>query len=67
MDDTKLRDRLFLTRLRRELAHYRVLKESGVTRRLHDELHAVLAESRRLRRRTGWLVRTKKPLPKVID
>ena len=65
--DANLRDRLFLTGLRRELAHQRVVREAGVSRRLRQEVHDVIAESLRLRRRTGWLVRTKKPLPRVID
>jgi hypothetical protein len=63
--DSRLRDRLFLTRLNRHLARTRVRDESNVTRRLHMDLHAVVAEARRLRRRAAWLVRMKKPLPKV--
>jgi hypothetical protein len=64
--DAELRNRLFLNRLKRELGHARVLAESRVTRRLHDEIHATVAESRRLRRRGRWLRRTKQPLPTVI-
>ena len=64
--DAELRDRLFLTRLRHELAHHRLFREFAVTRRLRHELHAVVAESRRIGRRTRWLVRTPKPLPRVI-
>lgn len=63
--DNRLRDRLFLTRLTRHLARTRVRVESSVTQRLQTDLHAVVAEARRLRRRAAWLVRVKKPLPKV--
>ena len=63
--DNRLRDRLFLTRLTRHLARTRARLESNVTQRLHTDLHAVVAEARRLRRRAAWLVRVKKPLPKV--
>jgi hypothetical protein len=63
--DNRLRDRLFLTRLTRHLARTRVRVESNVTKRLHTDLHAVVAEARRLRRRAAWLVRVRKPLPKV--
>ena len=63
--DNRLRDRLFLTRLTRHLARTRVRVESNVTQRLQTDLHAVVAEARRLRRRAAWLLRVKKPLPKV--
>jgi len=63
--DNRLRDRLFLTRLSRHLARTRARLESNVTRRLQTDLHAVVAEARRLRRRAAWLVRARNPLPKV--
>ena len=63
--DNRLRDRLFLTRITRHLARTRLRIESDVTQKLHTDLHAVVAEARRLRRRAAWLVRVKKPLPKV--
>ncbi len=43
----------------------RLRVESEVTQKLHTDLHTVVAEARRLRRRAAWLVRVKKPLPKV--
>jgi hypothetical protein len=64
--DGGFRNRLFITRLHRELGHARVVHESRVTKRLHEELHAAVAEARRLRRRSKWLCHTKKPLPEVI-
>jgi hypothetical protein len=63
--DKRLRDRLFLTRLNRHLLRTRLRLEANVADRLKGNLQNVVAEARRLRRRAAWLVRAKKPLPKV--
>jgi hypothetical protein len=62
----RLRDRLFLTRLNGHLAQARLRFEMNVAVRLKGDLQAVVSEARRLRRRAAWLVRAKKPLPKVM-
>jgi len=64
--DARLRNRLFLTRIHRQLGRRRVAREHEVTRRLHSDLHEVVAEARRLKRRAAWLLRTGKPLPTVV-
>jgi hypothetical protein len=61
-----LRQRLWTTRLKRHLAHKRVVIESRRCRALWDEVHDVVAEARRLRRRARWLVRTGRPLPHAV-
>jgi len=64
--DARLRNRLFLTRIHRQLARRRIAREHEVTRRLHSELHEVVAEAHRLKRRAAWLLRTGKALPTVV-
>jgi hypothetical protein len=63
--DKRLRDRLFLTRLNRHLLRTRLRLETSVADRLKGDLQNVVAEARRLRRRAAWLLRGKKPIPKV--
>ena len=64
--DARLRNRLFLTRIYRQPGRRRVAREDEVTRRLHPDLHEVVAEARRLKRRATWLLRTGKPSPTVV-
>jgi hypothetical protein len=65
--DARLRDRLFLTRINRQLSRRRrVADKDDGTQRLHADLDEVVAEVRRLKRRAAWLLKTGKPLPTVV-
>lgn len=61
-----LRQRLWLTSLRRYLASHELATSWARTHELRRELHEAIDWAQRERRRSRWLRRTGRPLPRVV-
>ena len=65
-DEARLRHTLWVTRLHRWIAHTIATRGLDTSRRLRVEVQGARAQARVLQRRSRWLVRTRKPLPRVV-
>ena len=65
-DEARIRHTLWVTRINRWIAHLVATRQLEVSRRLREESARSGVWARVLQRRSRWLVRTGKPLPKMV-